>query len=104
MKWLKKSKVINVATIQQHLGSHSLALPICRAIQDAQELALLLRAGSLTAPVTIVKQRSIEATLGVDNIDNGIKALTIGISFHFVIYGLFGIERLGVIANALPWH
>ncbi|MBL4942234.1 MAG: protein translocase subunit SecD [Colwellia sp.] len=94
---IKKSKVINVATIQQHLGSQ-FSITNMSSSQAAQELALLLRAGSLTAPVTIVKQRSIEATLGVDNIDNGIKALTIGISFT-LLFMAFWYRTLGVIAN-----
>ena len=94
---VKKSKVINVATIQQHLGSQ-FSITNMSSSQAAQELALLLRAGSLTAPVTIVKQRSIEATLGVDNIDNGIKALTIGITFT-LFFMAFWYRTLGVIAN-----
>lgn len=94
---VKKSKVINVATIQQHLGS-KFSITNMSSPQAAQELALLLRAGSLTAPVTIVKQRSIEATLGVDNIDNGIKALTIGITFT-LLFMAFWYRSLGIIAN-----
>jgi preprotein translocase subunit SecD len=94
---VEKSKVINVATIQQHLGSQ-FSITNMSSSQAAQELALLLRAGSLTAPVTIVKQRSIEATLGVENIDNGIKALTIGISFT-LLFMAFWYRTLGVIAN-----
>ncbi|KGJ96885.1 protein translocase subunit SecD [Colwellia psychrerythraea] len=95
---VKKSKVINVATIQQHLGSQ-FSITNMSSPQAAQELALLLRAGSLTAPVTIVKQRSIEATLGEDNIEHGIKALTIGISFT-LLFMAFWYRSLGVIANA----
>lgn len=94
---IKKSKVINVATIQQHLGAQ-FSITNMSSHQMAQELALLLRAGSLTAPVTIVKQRSIEATLGVDNINNGIKALTIGISFT-LLFMAFWYRTLGLIAN-----
>lgn len=95
---VKKSKVINVATIQQHLGAQ-FSITNMSSPQEAQELALLLRAGSLTAPVTIVQQRSIEATLGVDNIDNGIKALTIGISIT-LIFMFIWYRSLGLIANA----
>ena len=94
---IKKNKVINVATIQQHLGSQ-FSITNMSSQQAAQELALLLRAGSLTAPVTIIQQRSIEATLGVDNIDNGIKALTIGISIT-LLFMAFWYRTLGVIAN-----
>ncbi len=94
---VKKTKVINVATIQQHLGSQ-FSITNMSSSQEAQELALLLRAGSLTAPVTIVKQRSIEATLGVDNIDNGIKALTIGITITLLFMAIW-YRTLGLIAN-----
>ena len=94
---VKKSKVVNVATIQQHLGGQ-FSITNMSSPQAAQELALLLRAGSLTAPVTIVQQRSIEATLGADNIDNGIKALTIGISFT-LLFMAFWYRTLGIIAN-----
>ena len=94
---VKKSKVINVATIQQHLGAQ-FSITNMSSPQEAQELALLLRAGSLTAPVTIVQQRSIEATLGADNIDNGIKALTIGISFTLLFMAVW-YRTLGIIAN-----
>ncbi len=96
-KMVKKTKVINVATIQQHLGSQ-FSITNMSSPSAAQELALLLRAGSLTAPVTIVKQRSIEATLGVDNINNGVKALTIGISFTLLFMALW-YRTLGLIAN-----
>ncbi len=94
---IKKSKVINLATIQQHLGSQ-FSITNMDSHQAAQELSMLLRAGSLTAPVTIVKQRTIEATLGADNIDNGIKALSIGIALTLV-FMVFWYRTLGVIAN-----
>jgi len=96
-KMLKKSKVINVATIQQHLGAQ-FSITNMSSQQAAQDLSLLLRAGSLTAPVTIVKQRTIEATLGVDNIDNGIKALSVGIGIT-LLFMVIWYRTLGVIAN-----
>ncbi len=96
-KMVKKSKVINVATIQQHLGSQ-FSITNMSSQQAAQELSLLLRAGSLTAPVTIVKQRTIEATLGIDNINNGIKALSVGIGIT-LLFMVFWYRSLGAIAN-----
>jgi len=96
-KMVKKSKVINVATIQQHLGSQ-FSITNMSSQQSAQELSLLLRAGSLTAPVTIVKQRTIEATLGIDNINNGIKALSVGIGIT-LLFMVFWYRSLGAIAN-----
>jgi len=96
-KTVKKSNIINVATIQQHLGSQ-FSITNMPNQQAAQELSLLLRAGSLTAPVTIVKQRTIEATLGVNNIKNGVKALSVGIGFTLIFMALW-YRSLGVIAN-----
>lgn len=93
----KTSKVINVATIQQHLGSQ-FSITNMSSNQAAHDLALLLRAGSLTAPVTIVQQRTIEATLGETNIDNGMKALTIGVSITLIFMALW-YRSLGLIAN-----
>ncbi|WP_420794536.1 protein translocase subunit SecD [Thalassomonas haliotis] len=94
---VKKSKVINVANIQSHLGAQ-FSITHMPSLKEAQELALLLRAGSLTAPVTIVKQQTIEATLGADNINNGIKALTLGIALTLVFMMLW-YRGLGLIAN-----
>jgi len=96
-KMVKKSRIINVATIQQHLGSQ-FSITNMSSQQAAQELSLLLRAGSLTAPVTIVKQRTIEATLGINNINNGIKALSVGIGIT-LLFMVFWYRSLGVIAN-----
>ncbi|NQZ21939.1 MAG: protein translocase subunit SecD [Colwellia sp.] len=96
-KTVKKSNVINVATIQQHLGAQ-FSITNMSSQQAAQDLSLLLRAGSLTAPVTIVKQRTIEATLGETNIANGIKALCVGIAFTLIFMALW-YRSLGVIAN-----
>jgi len=93
----KKSEVLSVATIQAHLSSQ-FSLTNLASPQVAQDLSLILRAGSLTAPVTIVKQRTIEATLGAENIDNGIKALTIGITFTLLFMAFF-YRQLGLIAN-----
>ncbi|MBA6391737.1 protein translocase subunit SecD [Colwellia sp. BRX10-3] len=94
---VKKSKIINVANISQHLGAQ-FSITNMSSPQAAQELSLLLRAGSLNAPVTIVMQRNIEATLGADNIDNGIKALSIGISFTLLFMAVW-YRTLGLIAN-----
>ena len=94
---VKKSKIINVANISQHLGAQ-FSITHMSSPQAAQELSLLLRAGSLNAPVTIVMQRNIEATLGADNIDNGIKALSIGIAFTLLFMAIW-YRTLGLIAN-----
>lgn len=93
----KNSKVLSVASIQAHLSA-KFSLTNLSSIQTAQELSLILRAGSLTAPVSIVKQRTIEASLGNENIKNGLKAVTVGLAITF-IFMLFYYRLLGMIAN-----
>lgn len=67
-------------------------------MQDAQSLALLLRAGSLTAPVTIVEERTIGPTLGAENITNGFSALALGLSLTLLFMAVW-YRRLGWVAN-----
>ncbi|MCH1924279.1 protein translocase subunit SecD [Shewanella sp. C32] len=96
-KLTQRTKVISVATIQSVLperfritgvGSH----------QDAQQLALLLRAGSMTAPVTIVEERTIGPSLGAENIHNGFAALALGMAVTLLFMALW-YRRLGWVAN-----
>lgn len=94
---VKKRRVVSVATIQQQLGSR-FSITNLDSAKEARDLAMVLRAGSLSAPVTIVKQRSIEATLGADNIENGIKALALGLTLTLVFMVLW-YRSLGLIAN-----
>tara|TARA_R110002153_G_scaffold106689_3_gene246177 strand:- start:31245 stop:33116 length:1872 start_codon:yes stop_codon:yes gene_type:complete len=95
---IKKSKVINVATIQAQLGNR-FSITNLDSPQTAADLALLLRAGSLDAPITIVQQRTIQASLGKNNVNNGIMALAIGLGITLVFMGLW-YRKLGLIANA----
>ncbi len=82
-------RVISVATIQSQLGSQ-FRITGAGSMADAQELALLLRAGSLTAPVTIVEERTIGASLGAENIKNGFAslALGLGLTLTFMLFGI----------------
>ena len=66
---------------------------------EARELALLLRAGSLAAPLYIVEQRTIGPSLGQDNIDRGVRALVIGMLAMFVFMALY-YRAFGMVANA----
>ncbi|WP_448548580.1 protein translocase subunit SecD [Thalassotalea fusca] len=94
---IKSSKVINVARISEPLGA-SFSITNMESAAAAHELALVLRAGSLTAPVTIVKQRTIQATLGEDNIEHGITALAVGLGFT-LLFMMLWYRELGLIAN-----
>ncbi|ATC95069.1 protein translocase subunit SecD [Pseudoalteromonas tunicata] len=96
---VKKSKVINVATINSALGAR-FSITNMQSPQAAQELALLLRAGSLITPVTIVHQQTIGPSLGKANIENGFAALALGIAITFAFMALW-YRRLGMVANTV---
>lgn len=94
---VKSSRVINVATIQSQLGNR-FSITNMQSPQAAQELAMLLSAGSLNAPVTIVESRTITATLGEKNVSNGFAALALGIGLTLLFMALW-YKKLGLIAN-----
>ncbi|WP_076923941.1 protein translocase subunit SecD [Pseudoalteromonas sp. EB27] len=94
---VKKSEVINVANIAQHLSSR-FSITNMKSQQAAADLALLLRAGSLTAPVTIVHEQTIGPSLGQENISNGLAALMLGMGITLAFMALW-YRRLGLIAN-----
>jgi preprotein translocase subunit SecD len=94
----RSEKVISVATIQSQLGSQ-FRITGSGTMAEAQQLALLLRAGSLTAPVTIVEERTIGASLGAENIQNGFAALALGMALTLTFMALW-YRRLGWVANA----
>ncbi|MGB0893262.1 MAG: protein translocase subunit SecD [Parashewanella sp.] len=93
----QNTHIISVATIQGAFASRFRTTGV-GSMQDAQQLALLLRAGSMTAPVTIVEERTIGPSLGAENIDNGIKALALGLGITLVFMALW-YRRLGWVAN-----
>lgn len=74
--------------------------------QSANQLAILLRAGALPAPLKVVEERSVGPSLGQDSISAGTKAALIGtalvITFMLLFYGLFGaFASLALIANVV---
>ncbi|RZF81367.1 protein translocase subunit SecD [Pseudoalteromonas sp. CO109Y] len=94
---VKKSEVINVANIAQLLSSR-FSITNMKSPQAAYDLALLLRAGSLTAPVTIVQEQTLGPSLGSENIEHGLAALMLGIGITLAFMALW-YRRLGLIAN-----
>lgn len=89
--------VINVATIQSPLGS-SFRITGLDSPAEASELALLLRAGALAAPMYFVAERTIGPSLGQENIEAGINSLVYGflaVAVFMIIYN----KMFGVIAN-----
>jgi len=92
-----ESVVINAATIQAVLGSQ-FRITGLDSPQEAAELALMLRAGALAAPMYFVEERVIGPSLGQENIDKGVLSTQIG--FLLVAIWMVVFFRLfGVIAN-----
>jgi preprotein translocase subunit SecD len=97
-------EVINRATIRG-VFSNNFQITGVNPI-EGRELALLLRAGGLAAPLTPVEERAIGPSLGQDNIDKGIKAMVFGMLaafiFMLVYYKVFGIiADLALAANVV---
>ncbi|MEE4250197.1 MAG: protein translocase subunit SecD [Alcanivoracaceae bacterium] len=97
--------VINVATIQSVLSSR-FRITGLDSTAEASELALLLRAGGLAAPISIIEERTIGPSLGADNIKAGFKSMVIGMSlvlvFMAVWYKVFGlIANIALVGNLI---
>ena len=93
---IKEEKVISVATIQ---GVFSNKFQITGlGANEARELALLMRAGALAAPLFVVEERVVGPALGKENIRKGITALLIGMGILFV-FMLAYYRTFGLVAN-----
>ncbi|RPI16362.1 MAG: protein translocase subunit SecD [Lysobacterales bacterium] len=94
-----EEEVISVATIRGVFSSNFQITGLLAG--EARELALLLRAGSLAAPLYIVEQRTVGPSLGQDNVTRGFQALLIGLVgmyiFLMVYYRKFGVAAAVVL-------
>ena len=102
LKSSTREEVISVATIQGVFSSNFQITGLTPI--ESRDLALLLRAGSLAAPIFIVEERTIGPSLGQDNIDQGFQAVKIGflavIVFMLIYYRVFGmVANLALFAN-----
>ncbi|WP_105213617.1 protein translocase subunit SecD [Pseudoalteromonas sp. T1lg22] len=93
----KREEVISIATINEALGTR-FSITGLDSWQRAQDLALVLRAGSLEAPIRIIKEQTMSPSLGEQNISNGLNALLLGFALTLG-FMLFWYRRLGVVAN-----
>jgi preprotein translocase subunit SecD len=89
-----KREIISVATIRGHFGSQFETTGL-DSPKEAFNLALLLRAGALIAPIQIVEERTVGPSLGKENIELGMKAILYGfvlvLAFMLVYYKKFGL-------------
>jgi preprotein translocase subunit SecD len=100
---IKQQEVINDATIQARLG-RDFRITGISSPGEAQNLATLLRAGALIAPIQIIEERTIGPSLGKENIDLGVTAIQWGmvavLIFMVIYYKAFGmVANLALVAN-----
>ena len=100
-----KEEVISVATIRDTLGKNFITSGL-DSPQDAADLALLLRAGSLAAPMEFVDERTVGPSLGKENVERGLTAVLysfgFALVFFLVYYRMFGvITCIALLLNLL---
>ena len=99
-----EKNIISLATVQAQLGKQ-FRITGLDSQNESSELALLLRAGALAAPMYIVEERTIGPSLGAENIALGVKSVTIGLLavliFMLVVYRVFGIFANFALASNL---
>jgi preprotein translocase subunit SecD len=101
---VEDKRVINVATIQSALGFRFRITGL--DLREARDLALLLRAGALAAPMYIVEERTVGASLGEENIRQGRNSVIVGfvlvLAFMLAYYRWFGIAaNVALTANLI---
>ena len=97
-----KGEVISLATIQSEFGD-AFQITGARTLQEAEDLALLLRSGALAAPMTITQESTVGPSLGEENIQKGLKSLAYGFAavsifmlIYYHVFGIFSVLALGV--------
>ncbi|GAB2698326.1 protein translocase subunit SecD [Aliiglaciecola aliphaticivorans] len=95
--FVPEREVVSVATIRAQLGSR-FEITGLDSPKEARDLSLLLRAGALIAPITIVEERTVGPSLGQENIDLGMQAIIWGFAL-VLAFMLFYYRSFGVVAN-----
>lgn len=94
-------KVYSAPVIRERIGGGRASISGNFTTAEAQDLAIVLRAGSLPAPVTILEERTVGPSLGQESIDSGIRASIVGaalvIIFMLLYYGLSGLIADGML-------
>ncbi len=90
-------EVINIATIREQLGKR-FQISGLDSTDEARDLALLLRAGALAAPVEIIEERTVGPSMGQENIDRGFMSVLIGFGAVLVFMALY-YRAFGLVAN-----
>jgi preprotein translocase subunit SecD len=95
-------EVITAPVIRSQLGAR-FQIEGLESVQEANDLALLLRAGAFAAPVEIIEERTVGPSLGADNIQRGFHSVWVGfaaigvfMALYYVVFGVISVVALGV--------
>jgi preprotein translocase subunit SecD len=98
-----KGEVVTAPVIRSEIGGGRVQISGRMSTTEANDVALLLRAGSLAAPMEIVEERTVGPSLGRDNIEKGFNstrwgfaAIAVFMSVYYVVFGLISSVALGV--------
>ncbi len=101
-----KGEVVTAPVIRSEIGGGQVQITGSMGPEEAADTALLLRAGSLAAPMSIIEERTIGPSLGADNISKGFHSTLYGFIaiaiFIIMYYGLFGVfSTIGLTINVV---
>lgn len=100
-----KTEVVTAPVIREEIGGGRVQITGMDSVEEARDVALLLRAGALAAPMEIIEERTVGPSLGADNIARGFNATLIGFAaialFMAVYYRFFGVIAVLALATNL---
>jgi preprotein translocase subunit SecD len=98
-----QTEIITAPTIQEEIGGGRVQITGMDSPQEASDVALLLRAGALAAPMTIVEERTVGPSMGKENIEKGFHsniwgflAVVAFMVFYYRVFGLFSSLALAI--------
>ncbi len=98
-----KTEVVTAPTIQEEIGGGRVQITGMRDTEEAKDISLLLRAGSLAAPMEIVEERTVGPSLGKENIAKGFNSTLYGflaisafMIFYYLVFGFFSVLALAI--------
>lgn len=98
-----KSQVVTAPVIRAAIGGGQVQISGAMSVQDANDVSLLLRSGSLAAPMNIIEERTVGPSLGQENINKGFHsvlwgflAITVFMCIYYLAFGVVSVVSLGV--------
>ena len=98
-----KTEVVTAPVIREEIGGGRVQITGMDSVEESRDVALLLRAGALAAPMEIIEERTVGPSLGADNIEKGFNSTLYGFAaialFMVVYYQFFGMISILALAT-----